>query len=234
MNGRSHEAPVIIGASGVVGGYALRDALQKPAVGRVQSAVARLPLAQWPTLQCRGGCARQRADERILKATTAIICGGVTIMTEFDLTPPSSAQRDAIIAGLTAMEHDVLLEHGTEAAFCGVFLDNHKDGVYTCRFCGLPLFRSSAKFDSGTGWPSFFKPYNEAHIRRVRDTSYGMVRVEEVCARCGSHLGHVFPDGPPPSGERHCLNSVSLSFIEQGEALPDVLGRGPPEGQVLA
>ncbi len=90
-------------------------------------------------------------------------------MTEFDLTPPSSAQRDAIIAGLTAEEHDVLLEHGTEAAFCGVFLDNHKDGVYTCRFCGLPLFRSSAKFDSGTGWPSFFKPYNEAHIRRVRD-----------------------------------------------------------------
>jgi peptide-methionine (R)-S-oxide reductase len=153
-------------------------------------------------------------------------------MTEFDLAPPGSAQRDAIIAGLTAEEHDVLLEHGTEAAFCGVFLDNHKDGVYTCRFCGLPLFRSSAKFDSGTGWPSFFKPYNEAHIRRVRDTSYGMVRVEEVCARCGSHLGHVFPDGPPPTGERHCLNSVSLSFTEQGEALPDVLGRGPPEGRV--
>lgn len=155
-------------------------------------------------------------------------------MTEFDLRPPSAAQRNAIIAGLTSEEHDVLLEHGTEGAFCGVFLDNHKDGVYTCRFCGLPLFRSSAKFDSGTGWPSFFKPYNEAHIRRVRDTSYGMVRVEEVCARCGSHLGHVFPDGPPPTGERHCLNSVSLSFTEQGEALPDVLGRGAPEGQVVA
>src|SRR5258708_12102984 len=86
-------------------------------------------------------------------------------MTEFDLTPPGSAQRDAIIAALTAEEHEVLLEHGTEAAFCGVFLDNHKDGVYTCRFCGLPLFRSSAKFDSGTGWPSFFKPYNAAPIR---------------------------------------------------------------------
>jgi peptide-methionine (R)-S-oxide reductase len=154
--------------------------------------------------------------------------------TEFDLTPPSSGQRNAITAGLTAGERDVLLEHGTEAAFCGVFLDNHKDGVYSCRFCGLPLFRSSAKFDSGTGWPSFFQPYNEAHIRRVRDTSYGMVRVEEVCARCGSHLGHVFPDGPPPTGERHCLNSVSLSFTEQGHALPDVLGRGLPEGQVLA
>jgi len=111
-----------------------------------------------------------------------------------------------------------------------VFLDNHRDGIYTCRFCGLPLFRSSAKFDSGTGWPSFFKPYDEAHIRRVRDTSYGMIRVEEVCARCGSHLGHVFPDGPPPTGERHCLNSVSLSFTDEGQPLPDVLHRGPPEG----
>lgn len=153
-------------------------------------------------------------------------------MTEFDLTPPRSTQRGAIVAGLSPQERDVLLEHGTEAAFCGVFLDNHEDGIYTCRFCGLPLFRSRAKFDSGTGWPSFFKPYNESHIRRVRDTSYGMSRVEEVCARCGSHLGHVFPDGPPPTGERHCLNSVSLSFTRQGEALPDVLGRGPPEGRV--
>ena len=154
-------------------------------------------------------------------------------MTKFDLTPPSSSQRAALTAGLTTEERHVLLEHGTEAAFCGVFLDNHKDGVYACRFCGLPLFQSSAKFDSGTGWPSFFKPYDEAHIRRVRDSSYGMVRVEEVCARCGSHLGHVFPDGPPPTGERHCLNSVSLSFTEQGRVLPDVLGRGPPEGQLL-
>jgi peptide-methionine (R)-S-oxide reductase len=151
-------------------------------------------------------------------------------MTAFDLTPPTDPQRRAITAGLSADERRVLLEHGTEAAFCGVFLDNKKDGIYTCRFCGLPLFRSSAKFDSGTGWPSFFKPFAEPHIRRVRDSSYGMVRVEEVCARCGSHLGHVFPDGPPPTGERHCLNSVSLSFTQTGEALPDVLKRGAPEG----
>ena len=152
-------------------------------------------------------------------------------MNHFDLTPPSAPQRKSIAENLTEQERHVLLEHGTEAAFCGVFLDNHKDGIYTCRFCGLPLFRSGAKFDSGTGWPSFFEPYAAAHIRRVRDTSYGMVRVEEVCARCGSHLGHVFPDGPPPTGERHCLNSVSLSFTERGQALPDVLGRGPPEGE---
>jgi len=152
-------------------------------------------------------------------------------MTAFDMTPPTESQRREITAGLKSDERRVLLEHGTEAAFCGVFLDNKKDGIYTCRFCGLPLFRSSAKFDSGTGWPSFFQPYHEAHIKRIRDASYGMVRVEEVCARCGSHLGHVFPDGPRPTGERHCLNSVSLSFSETGTALPDVLGRGAPEGQ---
>ncbi len=151
-------------------------------------------------------------------------------MTAFVMTPPNEAQRREITAGLSGDERRVLLEHGTEAAFCGVFLDNKKDGIYTCRFCGLPLFRSSAKFDSGTGWPSFFQAFDDTHIRLVRDTSHGMVRVEEVCARCGSHLGHVFPDGPRPTGERHCLNSVSLRFTEQGQALPDVLKRGAPEG----
>jgi peptide-methionine (R)-S-oxide reductase len=148
----------------------------------------------------------------------------------FDLSPPSEAQRSEIAEKLTTDERRVLLQHGTEAAFCGVFLDNKMEGTYVCRFCGLPLFRSSAKFDSGTGWPSFFTPYDESHIRRVRDASYGMVRVEEVCARCGSHLGHVFSDGPRPTGERHCLNSVSLAFVTQGASLPDILGRGPPEG----
>jgi peptide-methionine (R)-S-oxide reductase len=155
-------------------------------------------------------------------------------MTAFDLTPPSDAQRRALAAALAPEQRRVLLEHGTEAAFCGVFLDNKRDGAYTCRFCGLPLFRSSAKFDSGTGWPSFFEPIDPAYVRRVRDDSYGMVRVEDVCARCGSHLGHVFPDGPPPTGERHCLNSVSLDFTGEGEPLPDKLGRGAPEGQPLA
>jgi peptide-methionine (R)-S-oxide reductase len=152
-------------------------------------------------------------------------------MSAFDLQPPSEQQRREITAGLSANERHVVLQHGTEAAFCGVFLDNKKDGIYACRFCGLPLFRSSAKFDSGTGWPSFFRPYDESHIRRLRDSTYGMIRVEEVCARCGSHLGHVFPDGPPPTGERHCLNSVALTFIEKGNPLSDVLERGPPEGR---
>ncbi|HSX64144.1 MAG TPA: peptide-methionine (R)-S-oxide reductase MsrB [Pseudoxanthomonas sp.] len=152
-------------------------------------------------------------------------------MHAFDLTPPSDAQRQALAAQLNDEERRVLLQHGTEAPFCGVFLDNKLEGVYTCRFCGLPLFRSSAKFDSGTGWPSFFEPYATAHVKTIRDTSYGMVRTEIVCARCESHLGHVFPDGPPPTFERHCLNSVSLAFTEQGQRLPDPLQRGGAEAQ---
>lgn len=150
-------------------------------------------------------------------------------MPSFDLTPPTADQRATLEAGLSVDERRVLLQHGTEAPFCGVFLDNKREGTYCCRLCGLPLFRSSAKFDSGTGWPSFFAPYEEAHIGRIRDTSHGMIRVEEVCARCGSHLGHVFPDGPPPTFERHCLNSVSLSFVDAADPLPDPLQRGGAE-----
>ena len=152
-------------------------------------------------------------------------------MGPFDLTPPTEAQRRELTAALNDEERDVLLNHGTQAPFCGVFLDNKREGIYTCRFCGLPLFRSSAKFDSGTGWPSFFQPFDEKHIRRIRDTSHGMIRTEIVCARCDSHLGHVFPDGPPPTGERHCLNSVSLAFTGVGESLPDPLRRGDVRGE---
>lgn len=154
-------------------------------------------------------------------------------MPRFDLSPPDDASRRRLADALDDDARRVLLSHGTEAPFCGAFLDNRRDGVYTCGLCGLPLFRSSAKFDSGTGWPSFFAPLDPAHIRLVRDASHGMVRVEEVCARCGSHLGHVFPDGPPPTGERHCLNSVALGFVADGEPLPDLLGRGAPEGEPL-
>ena len=135
---------------------------------------------------------------------------------------------------LTPEQYKIARDSSTELPFCGVFYDNHKTGIYHCVCCNLPLFTSDTKFDSGTGWPSFFKAYDEAHIRRIRDTSYGMVRVEEVCARCGSHLGHVFPDGPRPSGERHCLNSVSLGFTERGQPLPDILERGAPEGEPAA
>ncbi len=150
----------------------------------------------------------------------------------FDLTPPTADERRGLEATLTREEADVLLHHGTEAAFCGGLLDNKADGAYCCRLCGLPLFRSVTKFESGTGWPSFHTPYDEAHVQAIRDTSYGMVRIETLCARCGSHQGHVFPDGPRPTGLRYCINSISLLFVGNGEALPDPLGRG--DGTVAA
>jgi peptide-methionine (R)-S-oxide reductase len=152
----------------------------------------------------------------------------------FDLTPPGPEQRTRLEADLTPEERRVLLAHGTEAPFCGVFLDNKKEGTYVCRLCGLPLYRSSAKFDSGTGWPSFFAAFADDHLKYVRDSSYGMVRTELRCVRCDSHQGHVFPDGPPPSGLRHCLNSASLGFTAAGQPLPDRLDRGAPEGQPAA
>ena len=129
----------------------------------------------------------------------------------FDLTPPSEDERARLEAALSPEEKRVLLAHGTEAPFCGTLLGEKRAGVFCCRECGLPLFRSRTKFESGTGWPSFDAPI-EGALGATRDLSHGMVRVEVHCANCGSHMGHVFPDGPPPTGLRYCINGIALSF----------------------
>ena len=130
----------------------------------------------------------------------------------FDLTPLTDAEKQQRAAGLTAEERRILLSQGTEPPFCGGLLDNKESGVYACKLCHLPLFHADSKFESGTGWPSFFEPVDAEHVRELKDSSHGMVRVEIRCARCDGHLGHVFPDGPPPTGQRYCLNSASLVF----------------------
>ena len=136
--------------------------------------------------------------------------------TGYSLDPINPGERDRLAKRLSAEERRVLFDHGTEPPFCGGLLNNKEKGVYACRLCGLPLFRSTAKFESGTGWPSFFESFDPAHIHYLQDRSYGMVRTEIRCKRCDGHLGHVFPDGPPPTGQRYCLNSASLEFFPAG------------------
>jgi peptide-methionine (R)-S-oxide reductase len=119
---------------------------------------------------------------------------------------------------LTPEQYEVLRLKGTERAFTGAYWNIHDDGVYRCAGCGAELFRSGTKFDSGTGWPSFTEPVNRENVELHTDTSYGMVRTEVTCRRCGGHLGHVFEDGPETTGLRYCINSCSLDFDQEDPA----------------
>jgi peptide-methionine (R)-S-oxide reductase len=119
---------------------------------------------------------------------------------------------------LTDEEYKVLRQHGTERAFEGCFVGTKEPGTYVCAACQNPLFRSGTKFESGTGWPSFTAPVSEDSVTPVVDRSYGMQRTEVLCARCDGHLGHVFPDGPPPTGQRYCMNSVALRHVPDAKS----------------
>jgi peptide-methionine (R)-S-oxide reductase len=134
----------------------------------------------------------------------------------YDLQPLRGAERERLAATLSPEERHVILNQGTERPFCGTLLHNKQAGLYACRLCGLPLFKANAKFESGTGWPSFYQPFDPDHIAEIVDDSHGMIRTEIRCQRCDAHLGHVFDDGPPPTGKRYCLNSVSMKFYPEG------------------
>lgn len=120
---------------------------------------------------------------------------------------------------LTPEQYDILRRHGTERAGSGCFLGTREPGTYVCAGCGNPLFRSGAKFESGTGWPSFTQPVAPEAVANVADRSYGMVRTEVRCGRCDGHLGHVFPDGPPPTGLRYCMNSAAMRHVPEGQPI---------------
>lgn len=138
----------------------------------------------------------------------------------YDITTLPPERVAALAERLDPEAYRITQKAGTEAPFCGTLLDNKRDGIYACVVCGLPLFSSAHKFTSGTGWPSFDRTFDEAHVTEREDRSLGMIRTEISCARCDAHLGHVFGDGPQPTGRRHCLNSASLTFYENGAERP--------------
>jgi peptide-methionine (R)-S-oxide reductase len=127
---------------------------------------------------------------------------------------------DAWRERLTPEEYEVLRHHGTERPWTGCFVGTKAPGTYVCSGCGNPLFRAGEKFESGTGWPSFTRPVAPDALTERTDRAYGMVRTEVLCARCDGHLGHVFPDGPAPTGLRYCINSVSMKHVPDGEPIP--------------
>ena len=139
-------------------------------------------------------------------------CSQKNQSTTSTMIPPVVKTEEEWKKELSPEQFRILREKGTERAFTGEFWDHHDIGTYSCAACGQELFQSDSKFDSGCGWPSYFKAINELVISEEKDVSYGMVRTEVMCSKCGGHLGHIFPDGPPPTGLRYCINSGSLVF----------------------
>ena len=139
---------------------------------------------------------------------------GTAGSTDSAATPTDDELRER----LTPLQYDVTQRAGTERAFTGIYWDEKADGVYKCIVCGLELFDSGAKFESGSGWPSFWQPIDDDRVETTSDTSLGMTRTEVTCARCDAHLGHVFPDGPRPTGDRYCMNSASLDLAVRDDA----------------